>query len=65
MALPLVSGMDIMASGTLLALGSDVRAFAANLRSAATLDRALEAARRSGLYNFVALISPRVRLGRG
>jgi DNA-binding SARP family transcriptional activator len=55
MALPLVGGMDIMASGTLLALGSDI----ARVRGEFTvtrqfIDRALESARRSGLYNFVA-----------
>ncbi len=56
MALPLVGGMDIMASGTLLALGSDI----ARVRGEFALgrqfvDRALESARRSGLHNFVAL----------
>lgn len=55
MALPLVGGMDIMASGTLLALGSDI----ARVRGEFTIarqfiDRALESARRSGLLNFVA-----------
>ena len=55
MALPLVSGMDIMASGTLLALGSDVARVRGEFAVARQLiDRALEAARRSGLYNFVA-----------
>ncbi len=54
-ALPLVGGMDIMASGTLLALGADI----ARVRGEHTvarqfIDRALESARRSGLYNFVA-----------
>ncbi len=54
-ALPLVGGMDVMASGTLLALGADV----ARVRGEYTIarqfvDRALEAAKRSGLQNFVA-----------
>ena len=54
-ALPLVGGMDVMASGTLLALGADI----ARVRGEFTIarqfvDRALESARRSGLWNFVA-----------
>lgn len=55
MALPLVGGMDIMASGTLLALGSDIARVRGEFAVARQfIDRALESARRSGLYNFVA-----------
>lgn len=55
MALPLVSGMDIMASGTLLALGADVARVRGEFPVARQfIDRALEPARKSGLYNFVA-----------
>jgi DNA-binding SARP family transcriptional activator len=55
MALPLVGGMDIMASGTLLALGADVARVRGEFAVARQfIDRALESARRSGLYNFVA-----------
>ena len=55
LALPLVSGMDIMASGTLLALGSDVARVRGEFAVARQfVDRAVEAARRSGLHNFVA-----------
>jgi DNA-binding SARP family transcriptional activator len=54
-ALPLVGGMDIMASGTLLALGSDIARVRGEFTVARQfIDRALESARRSGLYNFVA-----------
>ncbi len=54
-ALPLVGGMDIMASGTLLALGADVSRIRGEFTLARQfIDRALESARRSGLYNFVA-----------
>ncbi|HKU66906.1 MAG TPA: BTAD domain-containing putative transcriptional regulator [Candidatus Baltobacteraceae bacterium] len=56
MALPLVGGMDIMASGTLLSLGSDIARVRGEFAVARQfIDRALESARRSGLYNFVAL----------
>ena len=56
MALPHVASMDIMASGTLLALGADVARVRGEYAVARQfIDRALEAARRSGLYNFVAL----------
>jgi len=55
-ALPLVSSMDIMASGTLLGLGSEVARVRGEYALARQfVDRALEAARRSGLNNFVAL----------
>ena len=55
MALPLVGGMDIMASGTLLALGADIARPRGEFTVARQfIDRALESARRSGLYNFVA-----------
>lgn len=55
MALPLVGGMDIMASGTLLALGADIARVRGEFTVARQfIDRALESARRSGLYNFVA-----------
>ncbi|HEY9180536.1 MAG TPA: winged helix-turn-helix domain-containing protein, partial [Candidatus Baltobacteraceae bacterium] len=54
-ALPLVGGMDIMASGTLLALGTDVARVRGEFTVARQfIDRALESARKSGLYNFVA-----------
>ncbi len=55
LALPFVGGMDAMASGTFLALGADiarVRGEAAVARQ--FIDRALEAAQRSGLQNFLA-----------
>lgn len=55
MALPLVGGMDIMASGTLLALGADIaRARGEFTVARQFVDRALEAAQKSGLQNFVA-----------
>lgn len=55
MALPLVGGMDIMASGTLLALGADIARVRGEFTVARQfIDRALESARRSGLHNFVA-----------
>lgn len=55
MALPLVSGTDIMASGTLLALGADIARVRGEFAIARQfIDRALEASRRSGLHNFVA-----------
>jgi ATP/maltotriose-dependent transcriptional regulator MalT/DNA-binding SARP family transcriptional activator len=55
MALPLVRGMDILASGTLIALGADVARVRGEFAVARQFtDRALEAARRSGLQNFVA-----------
>ena len=54
-AYPLVSGVEIMGSGTLLALGADVARVRGEVAVARQfIDRALEAARRSGLYNFVA-----------
>ncbi|HET9097568.1 MAG TPA: BTAD domain-containing putative transcriptional regulator, partial [Candidatus Baltobacteraceae bacterium] len=54
-ALPLVGGMDIMASGTLLALGADIARVRGEFAVARQfIDRALESARRSGLFNFVA-----------
>jgi DNA-binding SARP family transcriptional activator len=47
--------MDIMASGTLLALGADIARVRGEFTVARQfIDRALESARRSGLYNFVA-----------
>ncbi len=56
MALPLVGGMDIMASGTLLTLGCDIARVRGEFPVARQfIDRALESARKSGLYNFVAL----------
>ncbi len=56
LALPLVSGMDIMGSGTLLSLGADIARLRGEYPVARQfVDRALEASRRSGLYNFVAL----------
>jgi len=56
LALPHVGGMDIMASGTLLALGADIARVRGEYPvSRQFVDRALEASRRSGLYNFVAL----------
>jgi ATP/maltotriose-dependent transcriptional regulator MalT/DNA-binding SARP family transcriptional activator len=56
MALPLVGGMDIMASGTLLALGADIARVRGEFAVARQfVDRALESARKSGLLNFVAL----------
>jgi DNA-binding SARP family transcriptional activator len=55
MALPLVGGMDIMASGTLVGLGADIARVRGEYAVARQfVDRALEAARRSGLVNFVA-----------
>jgi DNA-binding SARP family transcriptional activator len=55
MALPLVGGVDLMASGTLLSLGSDIARVRGEFPVARQFnDRALEAARRSGLINFVA-----------
>lgn len=55
MALPLVRGMDIMASGTLISLGADIARVRGEFAVARQFtDRALEAARRSGLLNFVA-----------
>lgn len=55
LALPLVEGMDIMASGTLLALGADIARVRGEYAIARQfVDRALEGARRSGLFNFVA-----------
>jgi DNA-binding SARP family transcriptional activator len=55
MALPLVGGMDVMASGTLLALGADIARVRGEFPVARQfIDRALESARRSGLHNFVA-----------
>ena len=56
MALPHLAGMDIMASGTLLALGAEVARVRGEYAVARQfVDRSLEAARRSGLYNFVAV----------
>lgn len=55
-ALPLVGGVDVMASGTLLALGADVARVRGEFPVARQfVDRALEAAQRSGLHNFVAM----------
>lgn len=55
LALPLVGGMDLMASGTLLALGADVaRARGEWAVERQFIERATESARRSGLHNFVA-----------
>jgi len=55
MALPMVGGMDIMASGTLLALGGDIaRVRGEYAVSRQFIERALESARRSGLSNVVA-----------
>lgn len=55
-ALPLVGTMDIMAAGTLRALGADVARIRGEFPIARQfVDRAIESARRSGLWNFVAL----------
>lgn len=54
-ALPRLGGMEIMTSGTLLSLGSDVARVRGEFALARQfIDRALECARRSGLHNFVA-----------
>ena len=64
MALPLVGGMDIMASGTLMALGADIARVRGEFPVARQfVDRALEAARRSGLINFVGLDLAEAALG--
>lgn len=55
-ALPHVGTVDIMSSGTLLALGAEISRVRGEFALARQfVDRALESARRSGLYNFVAL----------
>ena len=54
-ALPLVGEMDVMASGSLLAMGADIARPRGEFTIARQLvERALERARRSGLSNFVA-----------
>ncbi len=55
LALPLVGSMDVMSSGTLLALGADIARVRGEFAlSRQFVDRAIEGARRSGLYNFLA-----------
>ncbi len=64
LALPLIGGMDVMTSGTLLALGTDVARVRGEYAIARQfVDRALESARRSGLYNFVAFDLAEAALG--
>jgi DNA-binding SARP family transcriptional activator len=63
-ALPLVTPMDVMASGTFLTLGADI----ARVRGEHTLarqfvERALERARASGLQNVVALVLAEASFG--
>jgi len=55
LALPHIKTMDVMASNTLLTLGADIARVRGETASARQyVERALEAARNSGLYNFVA-----------
>ncbi len=55
LALPLVRSMDILGSGTLIALGADVARVRGEYPVARQfIDRGLESARRSGLSNFIA-----------
>ncbi|MDP9111458.1 MAG: hypothetical protein M3M96_07485, partial [Candidatus Eremiobacteraeota bacterium] len=55
LALPHIKTMDVMASNTLVALGADVARVRGEYSSARQyIERALEAARSSGLFNFVA-----------
>jgi len=54
-ALPQVGGTDVAGSGTLLTLGADIaRARGEFAVARQFVDRALEGARRSGLWNFIA-----------
>jgi len=54
-ALPKVGGTDITGSGTLLTLGADIaRARGEFAVARQFIDRALESARRSGLWNYIA-----------
>lgn len=54
-ALPQINRTDIVTSGTLLALGADIaRARGEFAVARQFIERALEAARRSGLWNFIA-----------
>lgn len=55
LALPHIKTMDVMASNTLVTLGADIaRVRGESASSRQYIERALEAARNSGLYNFVA-----------
>ncbi|MBV9271983.1 MAG: winged helix-turn-helix domain-containing protein, partial [Candidatus Eremiobacteraeota bacterium] len=55
MALPHISGMDVMMSGTLLTLGADIARVRGEFAVARQfIDRAIAAAKRSTLFNFVA-----------
>lgn len=55
MALPRISGMDVMMSGTLLTLGADIARVRGEFAVARQfIDRAIAAAKRSTLFNFVA-----------
>lgn len=54
-ALPQINQTDVVTSGTLLALGADIaRARGESAVARQFIERALEAARRSGLWNFIA-----------